>query len=502
MKTTDLSLHLAKARHLFAATRRIRELLMIWVATCLLSGSQLAAEGGIRPIALHPDNPHYFVWRGKPTVLVTSAEHYGAVLNLDFDYRRYLDTLAEDGLNYTRIFSGAYVEPQGAFNIQRNTLAPLPGRFVCPWPRSNQPGYANGGNKFDLSRWDEAYFARLKDFVRLASERGVVVELSLFCPMYEDVQWELSPMNVANNVNGVGAVERTNVHTLDAHGGLLPVQEALAGKIVTELNGFDNIFFEISNEPYFGGVTLEWQHHIADRIAEAERGLPQRHLIAQNIANKSARIENPHPGISIFNFHYATPPDTVAMNYHLDKVIGDDETGFRGNDDVAYRTEGWDFVLAGGGLYNNLDYSFAAGYENGTFSYPNSQPGGGNPGFRKQMKVLSDFIHGFDFIRMRPDNSVIKGVFPAGATARALVEPGKAMGLYVRKGVNPPSPAEAGAGPTTLEIELAEGDWVAEWVDTKTGRIAGRSTVSGGGVRTLPAPEYETDIALRLIRNP
>jgi hypothetical protein len=27
------------------------------------------------PIALHPDNPHYFLFRGKPTVLITSAEH-------------------------------------------------------------------------------------------------------------------------------------------------------------------------------------------------------------------------------------------------------------------------------------------------------------------------------------------------------------------------------------------------------------------------------------------
>jgi len=38
------------------------------------------------PLALHPENPHYFLWRGKPAVLITSAEHYGAVVNLDFAY--------------------------------------------------------------------------------------------------------------------------------------------------------------------------------------------------------------------------------------------------------------------------------------------------------------------------------------------------------------------------------------------------------------------------------
>ena len=44
-----------------------------------------ALAAGPKPISLHPDNPHYFLFRGKPTVLITSGEHYGAVLNLDFD---------------------------------------------------------------------------------------------------------------------------------------------------------------------------------------------------------------------------------------------------------------------------------------------------------------------------------------------------------------------------------------------------------------------------------
>src|SRR5882762_10414204 len=105
------------------------------------------------PLSLHPANPHYFLFRGKPTVLITSGEHYGAVLNLDFDYRKYLDTLAKNGLNNTRTFSGAYCEAPGDFNIASNSLAPLPGRFICPWARSTTAGYPNGGNKFDLNRW-------------------------------------------------------------------------------------------------------------------------------------------------------------------------------------------------------------------------------------------------------------------------------------------------------------------------------------------------------------
>jgi len=125
-------------------------------------------------------------------VLITSGEHYGAVMNLDFDYAPYLKELAARKLNCTRVFSGAYVEPLGAFNIARNSMAPPPERFIAPWARSSEPGYANGGNKFDLSRWDENYFKRLRDFVKQAGRRGVVVEMNLFCPFYEESQWKLS----------------------------------------------------------------------------------------------------------------------------------------------------------------------------------------------------------------------------------------------------------------------------------------------------------------------
>src|SRR6266511_5703275 len=57
------------------------------------------------PIALHEQNPHYFLWRGKPTILITSGEHYGAVINLDFDYARYLDELKTNHFNLARVFS-------------------------------------------------------------------------------------------------------------------------------------------------------------------------------------------------------------------------------------------------------------------------------------------------------------------------------------------------------------------------------------------------------------
>jgi len=456
-----------------------------------LRGADLATADSALPISLHPANPHYFIYRGRPTVLITSGEHYGAVLNLDFNYQKYLQTLSADGLNMTRVFSGAYVEPAGAFNITSNVLAPRFDRFLCPWKRSEDPGYAMGGNKFDLNSFNPSYFKRLKDFLRQAQQHGIVVEYTFFCPMYEDSQWKLSPQNAANNVNNVGNTGRTNIYTLDRNAGLLRIQEELVRKVVAELNEFPNLLFEICNEPYFGGVTLEWQRHIAAVITEAEKALPHRHLITQNIANGKARIQDPDPAVSVFNFHYASPPETVGLNYALNRVIGDNETGFKGTNDTHYRMEGWEFILAGGALYNNLDYSFVAGFEDGTFLYPAKQPGGGNPVFRQQLRHLKQFIERFDFVLMKPEQDVIQGGLPEKGHARVLAESGRQYAIYL-----------FGGPKAELQLKVPAGDYMVEWLNPITGKITQRPPVSHpGGMLALASPDYSPDIALSIRRD-
>ncbi len=50
----------------------------------------LASNAG--PFSLHPENPRYFLFGGQPAILITSGEPHVAVLNLDFDCVKYLDT--------------------------------------------------------------------------------------------------------------------------------------------------------------------------------------------------------------------------------------------------------------------------------------------------------------------------------------------------------------------------------------------------------------------------
>jgi len=466
---------------------------MLWMSALLAASCQVNHT----PISLHPVNPHYFLFRGEPTVLIGSTEHYGAVLNLDFNYITYLDELAARNLNVTRTFSGIYVEPQGAFGITKNTLAPDSGRFICPWARSDQPGYANGGNKFDLSRWDEAYFSRLKDFIAAAGVRNIVVELDLFSNFYDTLQWKLSPLYVENNINQIGnLLDHKGVLSL-SHPELLDIQEKMVKKIVGELKDFDNLYYEVCNEPYFGDLdALEaWEQYMTAVIANAEKDFPRKHLISQNIANGAQKIENPNPLVSVFNFHYAKPPVAVAMNFPLNRVIGDNETGFNGIEDATYRKEAWYFMLAGGGLFNHLDYSFTVGHETGDFVIPPAQPGGGGIELRKQLQILKEVLEEYDFTRMAPADSIIKNIVQEHQV-KVLSRNGEQYLIYLtREGKDPLSCA--------VSPELPEGDYSCEWIDTRTGeRTAFDLTAHHGGITSFVTPPYAGDIALRIIKKP
>lgn len=424
-------------------------------------------------LSLYTANPHYLRFRGKPVILMASGEHYGAVLNGAFDYRTYLDTLASDGLNLTRTFTGVYREIPGEFKIADNTLAPQPAYFICPWPQT-----ADG--KFDLSRFNNGYFARLRDFLGYASDNGIVVELVLFCFWYNQPLWEYSPMHPANNVQGIGPTDKEQVYSL-ASGELLAVQEALVRKLVTELNAFDNLYYEICNEPYSRhdhSADLGWQNHMAEVIVATEKELPNRHLLARNVQNRTLRVTDLHPAFSIVNFHYALP-EAVQWNYHLNLALADDETGFAGQSATPYRKEAWRFLLSGGSIFSHLDYSFTVNHPAGTHADWENTPGYGGQDLRKQLVFLRRFLEERAVWDLQPHNEICPA--PAGALgAQVMAAPGQRYLLYL--GQRPEH--------EQIAVHLPLGIYALQWFDPVTCQPLARETIKNANGRlrlTLPA---------------
>ncbi len=471
---------------------QIRIFIIILLTSIMLS----CGRESYTPLSLHPENPHYFLFRGEPTILIGSTEHYGAMMNLDFDYIKYFDELAASGLNVTRTFTGVYVEPPGAFGIKKNTMAPEPKRYICPWARSSVPGYSVGGNKFDLDKWDENYFKRLKDFITEAGKRNIVVELDLFSNYYDTLQWKISPLYIANNINNIGNTLNHKEILALTHPEILEVQEKMVRKIIAELRDFDNLYYEICNEPYIRNPTALklWEKQMTDVVIHAEKEFEDKHLISQNTANGHVLVKNLHLGVSIFNFHYAIPPKAVSLNYHLNKVIGDNETGFKGIEDAPYRIEAWNFILAGGGIFNHLDFSFTAGNEDGTFIIEKGMPGGGGKTLRNQFRILADFMKGLDYINMIPDTSFIRIMKPENSSVQALVKKNDAYAVYMNNPVD-----QQDITTSEIEVDLPQGSYEIMWLDTKTEakEISKLDKHPGGKVR-LVSPEYLRDIALKI----
>jgi len=99
--------------------------------------------------------------------------------------------------------------------------------------------------KFDLDRWNPAYFTRLKAVRRTGAEAGPVVEVAFFNGMYADC-WPLMPLYHGNNIQVSGATRPRNAACLPpqpTNQDFLRYQRAYIAKITTELNQYDNVIY-------------------------------------------------------------------------------------------------------------------------------------------------------------------------------------------------------------------------------------------------------------------
>jgi hypothetical protein len=487
--------------------------------TLLSVSIPLAAEP---PIRLHPQNPHYFLYKSEPAVLITSGEHYSAVLNRRFDYETYLDELQRHGLNLTRTFSGTYREaaadPHGS-----SPLSPGrgPDNFISPWALSGTEG-GYDGRKYDLDRWNTAYFDRLKTFCRRAEDRGVVVELVLFCRMYTDENhWKVSPLHPDNNLQGEPwrGLSHQRFLTLDSKF-LAERQRAVVRKIVTELKDIPNVYFEVANEPAsgphdsaFAKDVHAWHEAMIDEIVDAESSLPpeSRHLIAYNDHYSTGGGIGPIPrpeAISILNVHYLPKLAEALAEYGKGKALAMDETrwiahpryGQYGNTmkPASGRVEAWEFLMGGGAVYSNLNYAYNVGNERGASTESTE--------FKGYLQKLKEFVTTFDFVRMRPDAGVIAGGIPEGSITRAISEPGRQYGIYIHHSTPTPNRSryEVNQKPRTLDLvlHLPSGSYEVEWI--RPTNLAGLATQAlanhtGGRITLATSPEHREDIALRIL---
>ena len=490
------------------------------------------------PIRIHPSNPKLFEFRGRPLVLLCATEHYGSVLNRPFAFEKYVVDAAEKKQTLTRLFM-LFREQQSPMNPY-STCKPESTDYIAPYPRTGPGTACDGQLKYDLDQWNPEFFERLHRFLALTSEAGVIVEVVLLSNTYGWGIWILNPLYHPNNFSDLEQVNWPD-YTSMRHPKMFARQCAHVRKIVEEVNRYDNIIFEICNEP--GGnaepasaTTKEvnaWQEAIAKVIRETEAKLPNQHLIAgQEAFAYSLPDESRRSGPDVFQFADATFDtmsfDVVNMhplsnmvlrekNYDVGQFMGarlrlrnlqtycralhQEKKPFNFDEDncatqykdfngwTIHRKRAWTTLFCGG-HYDMIDFSIINYCEIGT---PASQRG-----IRSWMKYLSEFIHSLDLIRARPLDFEITGLPDHVVASTFGMDSDFSIYLADARELD-----EAGHGEEikpTLTIPLASGEYEISMFSPTTGLSSPALRLKGTAQTPLHLPPFIHDLVVRVVR--
>ncbi len=476
----------------------------------ILAGFSTLAANAFEPIRAHPQNPYILEFRDQPTVLRTFAEQYSSVINSNFDFVPYLNVLQRDGMNLTRAFLLGFRLVQS--DNSSSPLVVAPANFVQPWPRANTSGNAlDGLGKWNFAVWNEDYFVRLNAFAQACSDRGVVIELTLFCSQYDNSHWAASPFHPANNVQGYGPASHfDSMRLVDAN--LVAVQEAAVRRIVREVNRFDNIYYEIQNEPFWNdpGVKdaqeVAFHNRMLEVIRDEESRLPNQHLVAHNFPQYANTLSG---DFDVINEHYpaVVPGSTIAGaeallrdHYARGKILALDETAT--SNVPQTRLEAWMFILGGGGIYNGLDVVnpiYTEQSEAGDNTYGNA--------IRGAVRNLGIYLNDLHLVDLRRNLSWITGL-PAGATLQAMSHPGQQYVAYLHHGRGgitnfqiAYAPIDGSNHVASPAVTLGQGAWRAVWTRPSDLMVLRTEEFThAGGAYTLAPVTYQEDVALRIDR--
>ena len=247
-----------------------------------------------RALAVHPSNPSYFadakgraIWLGGHQIF-NDIQDNAWVGQKDqpvaLNWSEHLRFMQQRNLNYLR-------------NWITFSTGGGPANIATPMPYARTgPGLAlDGQPKFDLERFDEAYFTRLHERIRMAQQRGIVVSIMLFEVYGFNANnhphgWAGNMFNAKNNINGIEADTNGDGIGLEFFYSpdpkLVRLQRGYVKKVIDTLNDLDKVFFEVANEC---GAT-SWQHALIDFIHEYEsRHKPRRHLVLMSPGGNDVR---------------------------------------------------------------------------------------------------------------------------------------------------------------------------------------------------------------------
>ncbi len=421
------------------------------------------------PLRVLKDNPRYFTDESGRAIYLTGSHTWSNLVDIGpkdppprFDFTACLDWMQKLNHNFIRLWTWEPV----TWNTKANRENKLHTSAPQPWARTG-PGMAlDGKPKFNLKKFNPAYFERLKRRVSAACDRGIYVSVMLFegwAMQFSAGAWEGHPFNQQNNVNGIDGDQNKDGKGLEFHTladpAVTALQEAYVRKVIDTVNDFDNVLYEISNENH--PLSTEWQYHIIRYIKSYEKKKPKQHPVGMT-------------------FQYRGGKNKVLFNSPADWISPNREGGYRDNPPAADGRKvilnDTDHLWGIGGNQSWVWKSFLRGH-NPIFMDPYDGVVLGErfdpkwDPIRRSMGYTRRYAERMNLAAMRPRGDL-------SSTKYCLAKPGVEYLVYKPASDN-----------RSITVKLKSGKYKYEWFDPEQGRIVSAGTIRAKrGEQTLVAP--------------
>lgn len=479
----------------FFAKDTLRPLFILLI--CLLLGPVQrgqTAEGNepVFHIAHFPSSQlpsNYIMVNHKPVLWVGDSVTQGWMECGDnFNTEDYLDALATRGMNMVMIWS--YFGTDARTQIADERIG-----YDAPevWPWMGSPDQRN----FDLTRFNDRYFDRLKNLAALSLERN----LTLLITVHDGgVKWRY-PQHPFNRKLGNGPLAKGSQYVrLANYSGEMPnqydlswsweaknqfFQERFCDKLIEELRPYPNVIFELFNEGEWYDQNLRRRHeqHFLEFFDKRNAK-----FIASNADHIQGFDPNRDPLVDIISIHGPWTGRFAELERYFQQeprkpiLMSEPVPGWKGNDEFLseIRRSVWETTLAGIGWVNQNDTSF--GWDPAAKIHNKSAER--NLAYQYVGICATFFNSGrVDFWRLRPDhNSASSGV--------CMTDRQNEFVVYAPRGDQ-----------LTLRMHEASGAFGVTWLNPSTGIYLSMDPVEGGAKRSF-SPPSDQDWVLHLRKLP
>jgi hypothetical protein len=449
--------------------------IVVFVGLLLLAcGTASAAEPVLRP---WPENPYYWEFHGNPTLLLGATDDDNLFQWPSPQLEKHLDELVSAGGNFIR-----------------NTMSDRPDRGTELYPFFRRPD-----GKYDLTRWNDAYWDRFENMLKATEARKIVVQIEIwdrfdYTDFKQSERWQKHPYNPKNNVNYTyeesGFAERYPDHPTKNkqpfffttprqrnNEVVLSVQNRFVDKLLSHSLKYDHVLYCIDNET---SAEEQWATYWATRVKRRAAEAVKTVFVTEmwddwNISAQRHRRTFDHP--ELYGFVDVSQNNQTQGEIHWERFLWARKYLAKSprpmNTTKTYGADGGKHGSTQDGLERFWRHVLA-GVAAARFHRPSS-----GLGLSELSKASLQAVRKLESVsplwELEPANHLLLGRWRRGAYLSA--KRGSVYAVYFPNG-----------GEVGVDLRDTRGRFLSKWINIQTGAWVRASSLDGASIVRFKAP--------------